>query len=78
MSTLDRFEDEDIKDVFLAVRYLNAVIKTAMNRQGITESDLGEYHHSIYLVMKQACSLSDVLQDLAASLPDENLSEGSE
>lgn len=77
-NTINRFEDKDIKDIFLAARYLNTVMETVINRQEITESDLDEDNRHKYLVMKEACSLSGVLEELIAALPDEDLSEGSE
>lgn len=77
-NTMNRFDDKSIKDVFLATRYLNAVMETAINQQGITENDLSDDNRSKYLVMKEAMSLGDVLEEMIALLPDENLSEGSE
>lgn len=77
-NTMNRFDDKSIKDVFLAMRYLNAVMETAINKQEITENDLSENNRSKYLAMKEAISLGDVLEKLIALLPDENLSEGSE
>lgn len=77
-NTMNRFEDKNIKAVFLAIQYLNTVIETAINEQGINENDLSEDKRSEYLVMKEVCSLTGIIDDLTAALPDEDLSEGSE
>lgn len=77
-NTMDRFEDKTIKDVFLATRYLNAVMETAINQQGITENDLSDDNRIRCVTMKGAVSLGDILEEMIALLPDEDLSEGSE
>lgn len=77
-NTMDRFDDKVIKDLFLAIRYVNAVMETAINKQGVTENDLPDDARPAYIAMKQACSIGDVIEQLIALLPDEDLSEGSE
>lgn len=77
-SKMDRFDDKVIKDVFLALRYLNGVMETAINQQGITENDLSEDDRQRYIIMKQADSISDVMEEMVALLSDEDLSTGSE
>lgn len=77
-STMDRFDDKVIKDVFLAMRYLNGVMETAINQQGITENDLPEDERPKYIAIKGINSMCDTLEELMTALPDEDLSEGSE
>lgn len=74
-NTMDRFDDDTIRNIFLAVRYLNGVVETAIAQQGITENDLSDEHRSQYRGMKSAMSLSDTLTELMALLPDEDGSE---
>lgn len=77
-NTMDRFDDKAIKDLFLAIRYVNAVMETAINKQGVTENDLPDDVRPTYIAMKVEYSLGDVIEQLIAQLPDENLSTGSE
>lgn len=77
-NTMDRFDDDEIRSILLAVCYLNGVVETAIAKQGITENDLSDNHREHYRGMKVASSLADMLDDLSAQLPDEDDSTGSE
>lgn len=74
-NTMDRFDDDTIRNIFRVVRYLNGVVETAIAKQGVTENDLSVENREQYRGMKAAYSLGDIMDELAALLPDEDGSE---